>query len=283
MLDASIVNVALPSIQSDLGFGPASVTWVVNAYVLAFAGLLLLSGRAADLFGRRRVFVAGASLLTFGTLVAASAVNPELLIAGRLVQGVGAAALSPAAMSMLLSTFPRAAGQGDGHLGWCLDARWCKRGGRRRASRRHRRLEGGLPGDSPGVADRRRSGRHLLVEGARGLRRTFEGRGGRRHRSGDHPRARCCRCGRPRLTSPRAAAPAPPSVPMAAFLSIERRAEDPLFPLELFRSRALGRGVVFALLGGGVRASTFVLVALYFQQFPPCPRSRPASPWSPPH
>ena len=59
MLDTSIVNVALPSIQSDLGFGPAAVTWVVNAYVLAFAGLLLLSGRAADLFGRRRVFVAG--------------------------------------------------------------------------------------------------------------------------------------------------------------------------------------------------------------------------------
>ena len=68
MLDTSIVNVALPSIQRELQFGPAAVTWVVNAYVLAFAGLLLLSGRAADLLGRRRVFVAGASLFTVGTL-----------------------------------------------------------------------------------------------------------------------------------------------------------------------------------------------------------------------
>ena len=108
MLDASIVNVALPSIQSELGFGPAAVTWVVNAYVLAFAGLLLLSGRVADLVGRRRVFVVGASLFTVGTLLAAAAMNKELLIVGRVVQGIGAAGLSPAAMSLLLATFPAA-------------------------------------------------------------------------------------------------------------------------------------------------------------------------------
>ena len=108
MMDTSIVNVALPSIQSDLGFGPAAVTWVVNAYVLAFAGLLLLSGRAADLFGRRRLFIGGACLFTVGTLLAALAVDQEMLIVGRAVQGVGAAALSPAAMSLLLATFPAA-------------------------------------------------------------------------------------------------------------------------------------------------------------------------------
>jgi MFS family permease len=84
-----MVNVALPSIQSELGFGPAAVTWVVNAYVLAFTGLLLLSGRAADLFGRRRVFVVGASLFTVGTLLAAVALTKELLILGRVVQGIG--------------------------------------------------------------------------------------------------------------------------------------------------------------------------------------------------
>ena len=106
MLDTSIVNVALPSIQSELGFGPAAVTWVVNAYVLSFAGLLLLSGRASDLFGRRRLFTTGAGLFTLGTLTAALATSPELLIGGRVVQGVGAAALSPAAMSLLLATFP---------------------------------------------------------------------------------------------------------------------------------------------------------------------------------
>jgi MFS family permease len=103
-----IVNVALPSIQSELGFGPAAVTWVVNAYVLAFTGLLLLSGRAADLFGRRRVFVVGASLFTVGTLLAAVALTKELLILGRVVQGIGAAGLSPAAMSLLLVTSPAA-------------------------------------------------------------------------------------------------------------------------------------------------------------------------------
>ena len=82
MLDTSIVNVALPSIQTQLGFGPTAVTWVVNAYVLAFAGLLLLSGRAADLFGRRRLFTIGASLFTLGTLLAALATGPGMLIGG---------------------------------------------------------------------------------------------------------------------------------------------------------------------------------------------------------
>ena len=106
MLDTSIVNVALPSIQADLGLAAGGRTWVVNAYVLAFGGLLLLSGRAADLFGRRRMFVAGSALFTIGTLLAAVGRRPGAAVAGRIVQGVGAAALSPAAMSLLLLTFP---------------------------------------------------------------------------------------------------------------------------------------------------------------------------------
>lgn len=106
MLDTSIVNVALPSIQRDLGLSATAVTWVVNAYVLAFGGLLLLSGRAADLFGRRRVFVAGSAVFTLGTLLAAFATNQGLLLCGRIIQGSGAAALSPAAMSLLLLTYP---------------------------------------------------------------------------------------------------------------------------------------------------------------------------------
>ena len=92
MLDTSIVNVALPSIQGDLGLSSTGVTWVVNAYVLAFGGLLLLSGRAADLLGRRRMFIGGSMLFTLGTLVAAGADSAGLLVAGRLVQGAGAAA-----------------------------------------------------------------------------------------------------------------------------------------------------------------------------------------------
>ena len=106
MLDTSIVNVALPSIQADLGLGPTGITWVVNAYVLTFGSLLLMSGRAADLFGRRRMFVAGSTLFAAGTLLAAGAANPTMLVAGRIIQGTGAAALSPAAMSLLLLTFP---------------------------------------------------------------------------------------------------------------------------------------------------------------------------------
>ena len=106
MLDTSIVNVALPSIQADLGLGAADATWIVNAYVVAFGGLLLLSGRLADLFGRRGMFTAGSALFTVGTLLAAVAADQGLLLAGRVVQGVGAAALSPAAMSLLMLAFP---------------------------------------------------------------------------------------------------------------------------------------------------------------------------------
>ena len=105
MLDTSIVNVALPSIQTDLGLRPTAITWVVNAYVLSFGGLLLLAGRAADLFGRRRLFVGGSVLFAAGTLLAASASSATQLVGGRVVQGIGAAALSPAAMSLLLLTF----------------------------------------------------------------------------------------------------------------------------------------------------------------------------------
>ena len=88
MLDTSIVNVALPSIQADLGLGVADATWIVNAYVIAFGGLLLLSGRLADLFGRRRLFSAGSALFTAGTLMAAAAPDQGLLLAGRVGQGV---------------------------------------------------------------------------------------------------------------------------------------------------------------------------------------------------
>ncbi len=105
LLDASIVNVALPSIQADLRTGAVGLTWVVNTYVLVFGGLLLLSGRAADIFGRRRMFVAGSAVFTAGTLMAAASSDAWQLIVGRGVQGVGAAALSPAAMSLLVLTF----------------------------------------------------------------------------------------------------------------------------------------------------------------------------------
>ena len=95
VLDISIVNVALPSIQKDLGFSAANLQWVVTAYSLTFGGLLLLGGRLADLFGRRRIFLLGLILFTGASLLGGFAGNQATLIAARALQGVGAAVLSP--------------------------------------------------------------------------------------------------------------------------------------------------------------------------------------------
>jgi MFS family permease len=150
-----MVNVALPSIQSELGFGPAAVTWVVNAYVLAFTGLLLLSGRAADLFGRRRVFVVGASLFTVGTLLAAVALTKELLILGRVVQGIGGRRPESGGHVPVARHLPGGTTRpGDGGVGCCVDAGWSHRRRERGSARRHRGLAGRVPGDRSGVPGR---------------------------------------------------------------------------------------------------------------------------------
>ena len=105
VLDASIVNVALPSIGSDLHFSEDNLQWVVNAYVLVFGGFLLLGGRAADLLGRRRVFMAGLVLFGAASLVGGLATSEGTLIGARAVQGLGGALLSPAALSIITTTF----------------------------------------------------------------------------------------------------------------------------------------------------------------------------------
>jgi EmrB/QacA subfamily drug resistance transporter len=106
VLDATITNVALPSIQSDLSFSAADLQWVVNAYMLVFGGFLLLGGRAADLLGRRRLFLAGIALFTVASLADALATSPGALVAARAVQGLGAALVSPAALSIITTTVP---------------------------------------------------------------------------------------------------------------------------------------------------------------------------------
>src|SRR5881227_635871 len=105
VLDASIVNVALPSIGKGLHFSEANLPWVVNAYVIAFGGFLLLGGRAADLLGRRRVFMAGLVMVAVASLAAGFAVDQGQLIAARAAQGLGAAIISPAALSIVTSLF----------------------------------------------------------------------------------------------------------------------------------------------------------------------------------
>src|ERR671933_871850 len=105
VLDASIVNVALPTIGKALHFTESNLPWVVNAYVLTFGGFLLLGGRAADLLGRRAVFMSGLVLFALASLAGGLATNSGQLIAARAVQGLGAALLSPAALSIVTTTF----------------------------------------------------------------------------------------------------------------------------------------------------------------------------------
>lgn len=108
MLDDTVVNVALPTVRAELGFSTAGLAWVVNAYYLAFGGLLLLFGRAADLFGRRSVFLAGVVVFAVASLACGIAQEPWQLVVGRFVQGTGAAMASPAAFAMLTLLFPGA-------------------------------------------------------------------------------------------------------------------------------------------------------------------------------
>jgi EmrB/QacA subfamily drug resistance transporter len=105
VLDATIVNVALPSIQRGLHFSTSSLPWVINGYTLIFGGFLLLGGRAADLLGRKRLFAAGIALFSLASLLNGLAQSPTMLIVGRGLQGLGGALLSPAALSIITTTF----------------------------------------------------------------------------------------------------------------------------------------------------------------------------------
>src|SRR5881396_1183737 len=105
VLDIAIVNVALPSIKVDLGFSQKDLQWVISAYALFFGGFLLLGGRAADLLGRRRVFLAGLVVFSAASLLSGLAWSENALIVSRALQGLGSAIVSPAALSILTTTF----------------------------------------------------------------------------------------------------------------------------------------------------------------------------------
>src|SRR5687767_4146351 len=106
VLDTTIVNVALPSIQDDLGFSQSSLAWVVNGYLIAFGGLLLLAGRMGDLIGQRRIFLIGLGVFTAASLLCAVAQTQEMLIGARFVQGVGGALASAVILGMIVTMFP---------------------------------------------------------------------------------------------------------------------------------------------------------------------------------
>src|SRR5690242_10264644 len=106
VLDATVVNVALPSIQDDLGFSQAGLAWVVNAYLIAFGGLLLLAGRLGDLISRRGVFLTGLAVFTLASLVCGLATDQAVLVGARFVQGVGGALASAVTLGMIVTMFP---------------------------------------------------------------------------------------------------------------------------------------------------------------------------------
>ncbi len=106
VLDATVVNVALPAIQKDLGFSQSTLAWVMNAYLIAFGGLLLLAGRFGDLLGRKSVFMAGLTVFTLASLACGAAQSQEMLVAARFIQGVGGAMTSAVILGMIVTMFP---------------------------------------------------------------------------------------------------------------------------------------------------------------------------------
>ncbi|WIX98470.1 MFS transporter [Amycolatopsis mongoliensis] len=118
ILDASIVNVALPSVRRDLGFTPTGLAWVVNGYLLTFAGFMLLGGRAADVFGHRRLLTAGLFVFSAASLAAGLATTPEVLVTSRVVQGMGAAALAPATLAVITTGFTEARARARAFGAW---------------------------------------------------------------------------------------------------------------------------------------------------------------------
>ncbi|MDE3070577.1 MAG: MFS transporter, partial [Acidobacteriota bacterium] len=111
VLDATIVNVALPSIQRDLHFTQSNLTWVIDGYLITFGGVLLLAGRMGDLVGRRRVFLAGLTLFTLASVLCGVAASQTMLIAARLLQGVGGGVASSVILAMIVTEFPGRAEQ----------------------------------------------------------------------------------------------------------------------------------------------------------------------------
>ena len=121
VLDVTVVNVALPTIQNDLGFTQSSLAWVVNAYLITFGGLLLLAGRFGDLIGRRTIFLAGLGVFIVASLVCGLSDSQGVLVAARFVQGIGGAMTSAVVLGMIVTMFPEPQGAGEG--GWRLRVR----------------------------------------------------------------------------------------------------------------------------------------------------------------
>jgi EmrB/QacA subfamily drug resistance transporter len=271
ILDATIVLVALPAIQADLGFSEQGLQWVLSAYALTFGGLLLLGGRAADLLGRRRLLMTGLVFFTAASLVCGLAWSPAALLAARVVQGVGAAIMTPSALSIISTTFPegpernKALGIWGGLGGIGATAAW---------------LIGGPLVDGPGwewiFFINIPFGLAALALSPRLLR---ESRGALTRRGYDPAGALTITGALVLLVYAVVEAPdvgwgdvrtvllfAGSAVLLAAFALIESRHRAPLVPLRFLRSRTLvGANALMLLIGTLAVAMPFVLT-LYAQQ-----------------
>ena len=270
ILDATIVNVALPSIARSLSFTPGALQWVVTAYVLASGGLVLLGGRAADVAGRRRVFLAGLTVFTAASLASGLASSAGMLIAARAGQGLGAALLTPAALSVITTTY--AGAQRATALGI-----WGAIGGAGAAV-------GVLAG---GILTTWLGWRSVflvnvpigVVAGLLSLHLVprHEPRS-RFARELDLPGAGLAVAGLVTLAYALAGAPghgwgsartslllAVAFVLLAAFAAVERSVQRPLLPVQIWRTRSLVAGVVVMLGSTGVLVATFFLNSLYLQ------------------
>ena len=270
VLDASIVNVALPTIGRELSFSQDNLSWVVNAYVLTFGGFLLLGGRLADLLGRRRVFIAGLILFAAACLVGGFAESEGTLIAARAVQGLGAALLSPAALSIITTTFSDGAERNKALGAWGAVAG-----------------SGGAAGVLLGGILTEYAGWEWilwalvpvpLIVAFLSPRLVLESRDESAARTFDIPGAVRVTAGLSLLVYALVEAPDAgwgsgqtigllglSAVLLAAFVAIERRSAAPLTPFSIFRNRTLTGANVVGILTGASLFSMFFFISLYMQ------------------
>jgi EmrB/QacA subfamily drug resistance transporter len=272
ILDVSIVNVALPSIHNGLGFSTTGLQWVVNAYTLTFAGLLMLGGRSADLLGRRRVFLAGTTMFALSSLACALAASRGLLIGARTVQGIAGAVTSPATLSIITSTLPEGPERNRGLALWgALGALGASSGA----------LLGGALTQWIGwqaiFAINVPLGLFVVALGLRVIPHIDRVRGPRHF---DALGAALMTAGLIGITfgivrtdtlgwaSPGVLAPlAAGLVLLAAFVLVEARvARVPLVPLSIFRARRLRAANLIVLLMYGANFPAFFFITLYLQQ-----------------
>ncbi|WP_371496007.1 MFS transporter [Kitasatospora sp. NBC_00374] len=272
VLDVSIVNVALPAMRADLHLTPAGQQWIVNAYTLGFAGLLLLGGRIADLVGPRRAFLTGLGVFTLASLVGGLADGAGPLIAARAAQGVGGAVLAPATLTLIMTTFtePRARTRAMGAWSAVMAA-----GGAAGA------VVGGLLTEYAGwrwvLFVNVPVGVALFLAALAYVPRGAVGRGGLRRM--DLPGAVTVTAGltalvygiisteshgwgSPAVWGPLAAA----GLLLAAFTLIESKVAHPLVPLRILRRRTLVTANIVTMLAGAAMFAMWFVLSLYFQQ-----------------